>query len=93
MQHGLVPSDITAVLGEQNIESPTGSFGENSGNTFQYTLKYRGRYESEEEFANLVIKALPDGEVLKLKDVATVELGALTYSMSTSISGSPVWPV
>ena len=89
MQHGLVPSDITAVLGEQNIESPTGSFGENSGNTFQYTLKYRGRYESEEEFANLVIKALPDGEVLKLKDVATVELGALTYSMSTSISGSP----
>lgn len=88
-QYGLVPSDITVTLGEQNIESPTGSFGENSDNTFQYTLKYRGRYETEEEFGDLVIKALPSGEVLRLKDVATIELGASAYNTSTSISGHP----
>lgn len=88
-QYKLVPSDITAVLGEQNIESPTGILGENSKNTFQYTLKYRGRYETEEEFGQLVVKALPNGEVLKLKDVADIELGALSYTMNAAISGHP----
>ncbi|WP_455636748.1 efflux RND transporter permease subunit [Parabacteroides sp.] len=88
-QYGLVPSDITATLSEQNLEAPTGILGENSENTFQYTLKYRGRYESEEEFAQLVIKALPDGEVLRLGDVAEIELGALTYSLSSTIAGCP----
>ncbi len=88
-QYGLVPSDITATLSEQNLEAPTGILGENSENTFQYTLKYRGRYESEEEFAQLVIKALPNGEVLRLGDVAEVELGALTYSLSSTIAGCP----
>ena len=88
-QYGLTPSDITSVLGEQNLESPTGILGENADNTYQYTLKYRGRYETEEEFGELVIKALPDGEVLRLKDVADIELGALSYSMNASISGHP----
>ncbi len=88
-QYGLVPSDITSVLGEQNLESPTGTLGENADNTYQYTLKYRGRYETEEEFGQLVIKALPDGKVLRLKDVADIELGALSYSMDAAISGHP----
>ena len=88
-QYCLIPSDIVTVLGEQNVESPTGTLGENSDNTFQYTLKYRGRYETEEEFGELVVKALPSGEVLRLKDVADIELGALTYNMSTGISGHP----
>ena len=75
-QYGLVPSDITAVLGEQNIEAPTGSLGENSDNTFQYTMKYKGRLVSEEEFGNMVIRADENGNVLRLKDVARVELGS-----------------
>jgi HAE1 family hydrophobic/amphiphilic exporter-1 len=69
-QHSLVPQDIVDVLGEQNIESPTGNLGENSDNAFQYTMKYRGRYETPEEFGQLVIKADEDGNVLRLKDVA-----------------------
>jgi HAE1 family hydrophobic/amphiphilic exporter-1 len=58
-QYGLIPSDITAALGEQNIESPTGNLGENSDNTFQYTMKYRGRYEKPEEFGNIVSVRCP----------------------------------
>lgn len=88
-QHKLVPSDITNILAEQNIESPTGTLGEESGNTFQYTLKYRGRYETPEEFENLVIKALPTGEVLRLGEVATIELGSLTYGFKGEIDGYP----
>lgn len=88
-QYGLIPSDISTVLAEQNLESPTGILGENASNTFQYTLKYRGRYETEDEFEQLVIKALPNGEVLRLKDVADIELGALTYNMDVAISGHP----
>lgn len=78
--YSLVPSDITAVLGEQNIEASTGSFGENSDYTFTYTMKYRGRYETPEEFGELVVSATADGEVLRLKDVAQIELGKQTYA-------------
>ena len=85
--YGLVPSDITAVLGEQNIEASTGSFGENSDNVFTYTMKYRGRYETPEEFGEFVISATPDGEVLHLKDVATIELGKQSYSYVGGLSG------
>lgn len=88
-QYKLVPSDITAILGEQNIESPTGVFGEDSKNTFQYTLKYRGRYQTAEEFGNLIVKSLPDGEVLKLKDVAGIELGSLSYAYTGEVNGYP----
>ena len=56
-QYGLVPSDVTAVLGEQNIEAPTGSLGENSKNVFQFTMKYRGRLKSVDEFRNTVVRA------------------------------------
>lgn len=88
-QYGLVPSDIRNVLDQQNLESPTGTLGAESDNTFRYTLRYRGRYENENDFENLVIKALPDGSVLKLKDVADIELGARSYEYIGSVNGMP----
>lgn len=88
-QYGLMPSDVTAVLGEQNIEAPTGSLGENSPNVFQFTMKYRGRLKSVDEFQNTVVRALPDGSVLRLRDVAHVELGTQTYSFSSAMDGKP----
>ena len=88
-QYILVPSDVTAVLDEQNLEAATGTLGEDSENTFQYTLKYRGRYETAEEFGNIVVKALDSGEVLRLNDIATIELGAQTYAYNGEIDGHP----
>ena len=88
-QYGLVPSDVISVLGEQNIEAATGTLGEDSENTFQYTLKYRGRYETAEEFGNMVVKSLSSGEVLRLKDIATVELGSQSYAYNSQIAGHP----
>lgn len=88
-QYGLVPSDITAVLSEQNVEAPTGSLGENSDNVFQYTMKYRGRLEDMSEFENIVVRANEDGSVLRLKDIAKVELGRESYSFHGEIDGRP----
>ena len=88
-QYKLMPSDIRKVLDEQNLESPTGTLGAESDNTFRYTLKYRGRYENETDFEELVIKALPDGSVLKLKDVADIELGARSYEYLGAVNGKP----
>ncbi|WP_297641987.1 efflux RND transporter permease subunit [uncultured Bacteroides sp.] len=88
-QYGLVPSDVTAVLGEQNIEAPTGSLGENSKNVFQYTMKYRGRLKSVDEFRNTVIRSMEDGSVLRLRDVADVELGTLSYGFQSGMDGKP----
>ena len=88
-QYNLVPSDIATVLAEQNVESPTGTLGAESINTFQYVLKYRGRYENEEDYENMVIKSLPNGDVLRLKDVARIELGAENYSLLSQTSGHP----
>ena len=88
-QHKLIPSDVTAALAEQNIESATGTLGENSENTFQYTMKYRGRYETPEEFGQIVIRSLPDGEVLRLKDIADIELGSESYAYKGYTNGHP----
>ena len=88
-QYGLVPSDITALLGEQNIEAATGSFGENYDQTFQYTMKYRGRRITEEEFGEIVVKTLPSGENLKLKDIAEISLGLNTYNYKGQLNGCP----
>lgn len=88
-KYSLVPSDITAVLDEQNIEAATGTLGAESENTFQYVLKYRGRYENEVDYENLVIKSLPNGEILRLKDVATVELGTRAYDYIGQVNGHP----
>lgn len=87
--HGLVPSDIEAVLAEQNIEIPTGTLGADGDNTFQFALKYRGRYETEDEFRQLVVRSMPDGGILRLGDVADVELGQLSYSVKNELSGHP----
>lgn len=87
--YGLVPADITAVLDEQNVESPAGTLGADADNTFQYVLKYRGRYETEEDFGNLVVKSLPDGQMLRLRDVADVELGSLNYTVRNELIGHP----
>lgn len=88
-QYELEPSDVEAALASQNIEASTGSIGEDSKNVYQYTLKYRGRLETEEEFEEIVIKSFSDGRVLKLKDVADVELGAQSYSYTGSVNGAP----
>lgn len=88
-RYGLMPSDVTAILSEQNIEASTGTLGEDLDNTFQYTLKYRGRYETTEEFGNMVISSNENGEVLRLKDVATIELGSLSYEYAGELDGHP----
>lgn len=87
--YSLIPSDISTVLSEQNLESPTGKLGSESDNVFQYTLKYRGRYEEETDYENLVIKSLPDGRILRLGDVAEVELGALNYTFISNVNHHP----
>ena len=86
-QYKLIPSDVTAALAEQNVEAAPGQFGERGNQTFQYTLRYRGRLQQIQEFENIVIKAMPDGEVLRLKDIADVELGRLTYSFENKVNG------
>ena len=87
-QYGLVPSDITGVLGEQNIEAPTGSLGE-FAERLQFTMKYRGRLKSVEEFQNTVVRSREDGSILRLKDVADVELGTMTYSFRSEMDSQP----
>ena len=88
-QYGLMPSDISAVLAEQNIEAAPGQFGEKGEQSFQYIMKYRGRLVTPEEFENIVIKANADGEMLYLKDVADVELGRVSYGFSNKLNGYP----
>lgn len=87
--YGLVPSDISKVLEDQNTEASTGSFGEHSDNVYTYTMKYRGRYERPEEFGELVVRSTPDGEVLRLKNIAEIELGSQNYDYVGGINGHP----
>ena len=88
-RHSLMPSDISAVLAEQNIEASVGALGENSDNVFQYSLRYTGRKTEISEFENLVITSLPTGEELRLKDVADIELGQSDYAFTNRINGHP----
>ena len=88
-KYGLMPSDISAVLAEQNLEAPTGTLGAESENTFRYVLKYRGRYENVIDYENMVIRAESNGTVLRLKDVATIELGERTYDYVGKVNGHP----
>lgn len=88
-QYGLVPADIIGILSEQNIEAAVGSLGENFDQTFQYTMKYRGRRVTEAEFADMVIQTLPSGEVLKLGDVAQMSLGLDNYNYTSIVNGAP----
>lgn len=86
-QYKLVPNDVAGVLAEQNVEAAPGSFGERGNQSFQYTIRYKGRLQEVSEFENMVVKALPDGEVLRLKDIADIELGRLTYNFVNKVNG------
>lgn len=88
-QYGLIPDDISNVLAGQNIEAATGSFGANHQTANEYTMKYRGRLSTAGEFGELVVKSLPGGDVLRLKDVADVELGDEYYNYSSEVNGHP----
>lgn len=87
--YNLIPSDITAALAEQNLEAAAGSLGENNGESFSYTLTYSGRFKDEVQYSDIVIKALGNGEFLRLKDVATIELDAQSYSSNAMSMGNP----
>lgn len=87
--YGLVPSDISAVLAEQNIEAAPGQFGEEGNQSFQYVLKYKGRLANTQEFEDIIVRSTGDGQVLKLKDIARVELGAQAYGGSSATNGNP----
>ena len=88
-QYNLIPSDVTAALAEQNIESATGSIGENSNEAYQYTMRYTGRLITPEEFGDIVIRSTEDGQVLHLRDIAECELGQDTYSYIGRLNGHP----
>ena len=86
-QYGLMPTDVDAALAEQNIEAAPGQFGESGDQSFQYIMRYKGRLQTEEEFGDIVVRATSDGEVLRLKDIANIELGRLTYGFSNHVNG------
>ncbi|WP_418638597.1 efflux RND transporter permease subunit [Winogradskyella sp.] len=87
--YNLIPSDISAALAEQNLEAAAGSLGQNNGESFSYTLTYSGRFKDEAQYSDIVIKALGNGEFLRLKDVATIELDAQSYSSNAMSLGHP----
>ena len=86
-QYNLIPADITRALAEQNIEAAPGQFGERGNQTFQYTIRYKGRLQQTEEFEDIVLKALPNGEILRLGDVAKLELGRMAYTFNNKVNG------
>lgn len=87
--YGLIPNDVSVALAEQNIEAAPGQFGEQGQQSFQYTLKYSGRLKNEVEFSNIIIKVAQNGQVLRLKDIARIELGAQSYASTTRFNGKP----
>jgi len=86
-QYKLIPNDVSTALAEQNIEAAPGQFGERSNQTFQYTIRYKGRLQQPEEFENIVIKSLPNGEVLRLNDIAEIQLDRLGYNFTNRVNG------
>ncbi|MGB3800756.1 MAG: efflux RND transporter permease subunit, partial [Lewinella sp.] len=87
--YNLIPSDVTAALQEQSLEAAAGALGDNNGEAFSYTIKYSGRFKTEEQYRDIIIKALGEGEYLRLGDVAEIELGAQSYVGTSSVSGNP----
>ncbi len=86
-QHNLIPSDISAALSEQNIEAAPGQFGETGNQAFQYVMRYKGRLITPEEFDKIIIRADKNGNVLYLKDVASMELGRVSYGFKGKTNG------
>lgn len=87
--YGLVPADITAALNEQSLEAAAGQLGENTGEAFQYVIRYSGKYRTEDQYKNIVIKSLDNGQILYLKDVANIELGSQGYTGVSRLNGKP----
>lgn len=87
--HNLIPTDIVQALSEQNVEAAPGKFGEQAGTQYEYTMKYSGRLKTAEEFGNMIIKSTGNSQIIRVKDVARVELGAMYYSVFTDIDGKP----
>ncbi|GAB3873958.1 efflux RND transporter permease subunit [Hymenobacter segetis] len=87
--YGLTPADISAALADQNVEAAPGKFGENSDQSFQYVIKYTGKLQSVEQFENIILKSTGQGQLLHLKDVARLELGAQAYSSNSATYGKP----
>ena len=87
--YNLVPSDVTAALKEQSLEAAAGTLGQNNGETFSYTIKYPGRYKEEGQYEDIIIKALGNGEFLRLKDVADIQLDAQNYQVNSNTLGHP----
>ncbi len=86
-QYGLEPSDISAAIAEQNLEAAPGVFGQQGNQSFEYTLRYKGRLQTPEEFENIVVRASDNGDVLYLKDVADIEMGRVTYGFANMLNG------
>ena len=87
--YGITTNEVIAAIGEQSLEAAAGSLGQNSGESFEYVIKYKGRYKTAEEYQNIIIKALGQGQFLRLKDIARVELDAFSYSMISRSKGNP----
>lgn len=87
--YSLIPSDVIAVLNEQSLEAAAGSLGENDGEAFSYVIKYGGRFKTQEQYSNIVVKALDNGRFLRLSDIAEIELGAQSYAASSMTAGHP----
>ncbi len=87
--YGLVPSDVVAALNEQSLEAAAGQLGESNREAFQYVIKYSGKYKTEEQYQNIVIKSLGDGQILRLQDVAKIEMGSQSYTGNSELSGNP----
>ncbi|MDX1720394.1 MAG: efflux RND transporter permease subunit, partial [Salegentibacter mishustinae] len=87
--YGLVPRDVTSAIGEQSLEAAAGALGQNAGESFEYVLKYKGRYKTAEEYENIIISAQDNGQFLRVKDVGTVELDAFSYSSLSRSKGHP----
>ena len=87
--YGLTPADVTAALADQNVEAAPGQFGQNSDQSFQYVIRYTGKLITTEQFGNIVLKGTAQGQLLHLKDVARIELGAQDYSSNSTTFGKP----
>ena len=89
-QYDLMPSDISNALADQNIEAAPGKFGEQSSSVaYEYSMRYTGRFKTAEEFGDIIIKSDVEGQTLKLKDVAEIELGGEGYAVSMHNNGMP----
>ncbi|MBO9617631.1 MAG: efflux RND transporter permease subunit [Niabella sp.] len=87
--YGVTPADVSTALAEQNVNAAPGVFGQNSNQPFQYVITYTGTLVTTDDFGNIIIKSMGNGQYLRLKDIARVELGAQTYTGSTATNGKP----